>query len=203
LTGLPNRVLLFDRIKQAIAFEKRHNTLLALMVLDLDNFKYVNDSLGHLAGDNILRKVAARLQNCVRQYDTVGRLGGDEFVLLINDASSIQDIVAFAEKVLSVFSEPFDVSGQHIYMTTSIGIAVYPLHGTTIETLLRKADLAMYVAKKSGRNTYRFFSESADAPHTDMKDMRDVRRRTQIGKLTQGDYSTDAVSSSSKEHVIH
>jgi len=185
LTGLPNRVLLFDRIKQAIAFEKRHNTLIALMILDLDNFKNINDTLGHLSGDLVLKRVADRLQNCVRQYDTVGRLGGDEFVLLINDAYTIQDIVVFAEKVLSVFQEPYDILGQQTYVTTSIGVAVYPLQGTTIEMLLRKADLAMYVAKKGGRNTFRFFSDSMDMPDSAMQGMRTVRRMSQLEKLTQ------------------
>lgn len=203
LTGLPNRVLLFDRIKQAFAFEKRHNTLITLMVLDLDNFKNINDTLGHMAGDNILKKVASRLQNCIRQYDTVGRLGGDEFVLLINDACTIQDIVTFAEKVLSVFIEPFDVLGQQTFVTPSIGIAVYPLHGNTIEALLRKADLAMYVAKKAGRNIFRFFSDSMDMPESAMKDMRTVRRMSQMEKISHDAFKSVADSVSLKERLAH
>src|SRR5512133_1026325 len=151
LTGLPNRVLLFDRLKQAFAFDERHNnTLIALMILDLDNFKNINDSMGHLSGDILLKKVATGLQKCMRQYDTVGRLGGDEFVIIINDAGTIKDIIAFIEKVQALFQEPFDILGHTTYVTTSIGVAVFPLHGTTIESLMKKADMAMYVAKKSG-----------------------------------------------------
>lgn len=181
LTGLPNRVLLFDRMKQAFAFEARHNTLIALMILDLDNFKNINDTLGHLSGDILLKKVALGLQKCMRQYDTVGRLGGDEFVIIINDADTVQDIISFAEKVQAIFQTPFDILGQHVYVTTSIGVAVYPLHGSTIETLLKKADIAMYVAKKEGRNTFRFFTDSMDVKSRNQQhDMRTKRRISQM-----------------------
>ncbi len=181
LTGLPNRVLLFDRMKQAFAFEARHNTLIALMILDLDNFKNINDTMGHLAGDILLKKVALGLQKCMRQYDTVGRLGGDEFIIILNDADTVQDIITFAEKIQAIFQEPFDILGQQAYVTTSIGVAVFPLHGSMIETLLKKADMAMYVAKKEGRNTFRFFSDSMDAKHSDqLHGMRTKRRIAQM-----------------------
>jgi len=182
LTGLPNRILLFDRLKQAFAFEKRHNTLIAVMILDLDNFKSINDSMGHLSGDILLKKVSLGLQKCIRQYDTVGRLGGDEFVIIINDAKTIQDIIAFAEKVQAVFQEPFDVLGQQTYVTTSIGVAVFPVHGSSIEMLLKKADMAMYVAKKDGRNTFRFFSDSMYVPGSTQGNARKKRRVSQIEK---------------------
>lgn len=203
LTGLPNRILLFDRLKQAFAFEERHNTLIALMILDLDNFKNINDSLGHLSGDILLKKVALGLQKCVRQYDTVGRLGGDEFVIIINDANTIQDIVAFAEKVASVFREPFDILGQKTYVTASIGVAVFPLHGSTIETLMKKADAAMYVAKKSGRNMFKFFSGSMDAAGSVQENMRTIRRLTQMEKSTLGRFVTPVGSPSAKEQLTH
>lgn len=203
LTGLPNRVLLFDRIKQAFAFEERHKTLVALMILDLDNFKSINDSLGHLSGDILLKKVAFKLQQCMRQYDTVGRLGGDEFVIIINDVSSIQDIIVFTEKIQTVFQEPFDVLGHQAYVTTSIGISVYPLHGSTIENLLIKADLAMYVAKNEGRNTFRLFSETMDLKDATQKSLRSKRRLSLMGAAIKDDYMTSAVPPPSSKTLTH
>jgi diguanylate cyclase (GGDEF)-like protein/PAS domain S-box-containing protein len=185
LTGLPNRVLLFDRLKQSFAFEARHNTLIALMILDLDNFKNVNDTLGHLSGDILLKKIAEGLQKCMRKYDTVGRMGGDEFVLIINDAETIHGIITFAEKIQAVFQKPFDILGHETYVTTSIGVAVCPLHGSTIEELLKKADMAMYLAKKEGRNTFRFYSDSMDIKDSHRQnDMRTKRRLDQMQEYT-------------------
>ena len=180
LTGLPNRVLLFDRMKQSLAFEARHNSLLAIMILDLDNFKSINDTLGHLSGDLLLKKVAQELQKCMRQYDTVGRMGGDEFVIVVNDVNSVQDIVAFAEKVKGVFQRSFEIGERQVQVTTSIGVAVYPLHGTSIEDLLKKADVAMYAAKQSGRNTYHFFYEAMDMDEIGVS-IQKQRRRATIG----------------------
>lgn len=159
LTGLPNRVLLFELMRQSFAFEDRHNKLMALMLLDLDNFKDVNDTLGHLSGDILLKKVAKRLQQCIRKYDTVGRIGGDEFVIVVNDISTVNDIKQFTEKVRGTLQEPFDILGHEIFVTASIGIAIYPVHGTTVKALMKMADIAMYAAKKSGRNEFRFFSD--------------------------------------------
>jgi len=159
LTGLPNRVLLFELMRQSFAFEDRHNKLMALMLLDLDNFKDVNDSLGHLSGDILLKKVAKRLQQCIRKYDTVGRIGGDEFVIVVNDISTVNDIKQFTEKVRGTLQEPFDILGKEILVTASIGIAIYPVHGTTVKALMKMADIAMYAAKRSGRNEFRFFSD--------------------------------------------
>jgi len=203
LTGLPNRVLLFDRLKQAIAFEERHNTLIALMVLDLDNFKNINDTLGHLSGDILLKKVSQGLLKCMRQYDTVGRLGGDEFVIIVNDAKSIQDIITFAEKVQAIFQEPFDILGQPTYVTTSIGVAVFPLHGSSIEALLKKADMAMYVAKKEGRNTFRFFADSMDLKESDQNIMRAKRRITQMKESAEVRLLTHAEPTADKKQVSH
>ena len=203
LTGLPNRVLLFDRMKQAFAFEARHNTLIALMILDLDNFKNINDTMGHLSGDILLKKVAAELQKCIRQYDTVGRLGGDEFVIIINDANTIQDIITFVDKIQAVFQEPFDVLGQKTYVTTSIGVAVYPLHGSTIETLMKKADMAMYVAKKDGRNTFRFFSDSMNAQVSNHEYMRTKRRLARAGKASQHNLFMRIAAPAAKDQLSH
>jgi len=203
LTGLPNRVLLFDRMKQSFAFETRHNTLIALMMLDLDNFKNINDTMGHLSGDILLKKVALGLQKCIRQYDTVGRLGGDEFVLIINDADTIQDIIAFTEQIQMFFLKPFDILGHQTYVTTSIGVAVYPLHGSSIETLLKKADMAMYVAKKNGRNTFRFFSDSMDIEDYTQKNMRAKRRISLMEKSAQNNFFTDFTGSLNEETKDH
>ncbi|MDA8427752.1 MAG: diguanylate cyclase [Geobacteraceae bacterium] len=203
LTGLPNRVLLFDRMKQAFAFEARHNTLMALMILDLDNFKNINDTMGHLSGDILLKKVAGELQKCIRQYDTVGRLGGDEFVIIVNDANTIQDIITFADKIRAVFQEPFDVLGQNTYVTTSIGVAVYPLHGSTIETLMKKADMAMYVAKKDGRNTFRFFSDTMNAQVSNHEYMRTKRRIAHTGKSPQHNLLMRTAAPAVKDQLSH
>lgn len=204
LTGLPNRILLFDRMKQAFAFEARHNTLIALMILDLDNFKTINDTLGHLSGDILLKKVALGLQKCMRQYDTVGRLGGDEFVIIINDADTVQDIITFAEKVLAIFQSPFDILGQQTYVTTSIGVAVYPHHGSTIESLLKKADMAMYVAKKEGRNTFRFFTDSMDIRISGQQtDMRTKRRIAQMERSSLNNLLSPDNSMPKKGQLVH
>lgn len=160
LTGLPNRVLLFELMKQSCAFEDRHNRMLALMLLDLDNFKQINDTMGHLSGDILLKKVARRLQSCMRQYDAVGRLGGDEFVVMANDIAMVNDIVRFTEKLLASFEKPFDILGTPVMMTASIGVAIYPLHATSVKSLLKMADSAMYASKKAGRNLFRFYSDS-------------------------------------------
>lgn len=177
LTGLPNRVLLFELMRQSFAFEDRHNKLMALMLLDLDNFKDVNDTLGHLSGDILLKKVAKRLQQCTRKYDTVGRIGGDEFVIVVNDISTVNDIRLFTEKVRGTLQEPFDILGQAITVTASIGIAIYPVHGTTVRALMKMADIAMYAAKKSGRNEFRFFSDEM-APIG--KQQSSLRRRANL-----------------------
>jgi diguanylate cyclase (GGDEF)-like protein len=199
LTGLPNRVLLFDRLKQALAFEARHNTLLAVMIVDLDNFKTINDTMGHLSGDVLLKNVAQELQKCMRQYDTVGRLGGDEFVIIVNDVSSIQDIITFAEKVKGVFQKPFDIVGQQTYVSSSIGVAVYPLHGSDINTLLKKADMAMYAAKRDGRNTFRFFFDALDANGSDQSVTQSRRPSTEgIDLLFRSFISEDEAKQ--KEH---
>jgi diguanylate cyclase (GGDEF)-like protein/PAS domain S-box-containing protein len=157
LTDLPNRILLNDRLTQALALARRHQQKLALLFLDLDHFKNVNDSLGHAIGDRLLQSVAERLLACVRSSDTVSRQGGDEFVILLSEVARPEDAAASAEKILLALSMPHRIDQQDLHLAASIGVVTYPEDGTEAETLLKHADLAMYRAKDSGRNTYRRF----------------------------------------------
>lgn len=159
LTGLPNRNLLYDRLNHALAYENRHRELLAVMLIDLDNFKVINDTLGHSSGDILLLEVANRLQHSVRQYDTVARLGGDEFVILLTDVEHIRSLAGISDKILTLFKQPFSIMDHEIFVTASIGIAIYPADGVTADILLKNADTAMYQAKELGRNGYQFFTE--------------------------------------------
>ncbi len=156
LTGLPNRVMLTERIEFALAMAQRHQSIFALLFLDLDRFKQINDSLGHLFGDRVLVDVAERLKTCVRQVDTVARLGGDEFVVLLNqtDARGAETI---ARRVLEVLAEPFVLDGMAFSVTASIGIALYPNDGDTMNDLIKNADAAMYRVKERGRAGLRFY----------------------------------------------
>ena len=157
LTDLPNRVLLNDRLHEAIALSSRHQRKLAVLFLDLDRFKNVNDSLGHAVGDGLLRSVGRRLFTCVRSSDTVSRLGGDEFVLLLWEVTQAQDAVITADKILRSLREPHHVNQHELYITGSIGIVTYPDDGIEVETLMKKADVAMYHAKDTGGDKYQFF----------------------------------------------
>jgi diguanylate cyclase (GGDEF)-like protein/PAS domain S-box-containing protein len=160
LTGLPNRRMLLDRLDQALSQAKRHERALAVMFLDLDNFKKINDTLGHDAGDELLKEVAVRLKTCVRSGDTVARQGGDEFIIVLAEITEPGDAARVAEKILVVLAAPVLVAEQALQATTSIGIAVYPVNGTDdVREILKKADKAMYEAKVAGRNGYRFFSD--------------------------------------------
>jgi diguanylate cyclase (GGDEF)-like protein/PAS domain S-box-containing protein len=157
LTNLPNRVLLNDRVNQAIALAKRSNTNPALLFLDLDKFKHINDSLGHAVGDQLLQAVSERLVHCVRTSDTVSRHGGDEFVILLANERRPADAALAAEKILLALSTPFVIEGQQLHTSTSIGISVFPLDGMDTADLIKNADTAMYHAKERGRNNYQFF----------------------------------------------
>jgi diguanylate cyclase (GGDEF)-like protein/PAS domain S-box-containing protein len=159
LTDLPNRILLQDRLNQAMALAHRHAQQLAVLFLDVDRFKNVNDSLGHDVGDSLLVLVAQRLLSCVRSSDTVSRQGGDEFVILLPELIRGQDAAIRAEKILAVLSAPYTINSHSVHVTASIGIVVYPDDGIDAETLLKNADFAMYHAKESGRNNYQFFRE--------------------------------------------
>lgn len=157
LTGLPNRVLLIERIEQAIKLAQRHRKLIALLFLDLDHFKHINDSLGHKVGDQVLQSVAERLQKAVRMTDTVCRQGGDEFVVLLTDLDRPQEAADIAGKICKVLSEPHDIEGHELHSTSSIGISIYPNDGDGVSQLIQSADTAMYHAKDKGRNNYQFF----------------------------------------------
>ena len=157
LTNLPNRLLLNDRLTQATTLARRHQQKLAVLFLDLDRFKYINDSLGHDIGDRLLQAVTQRLLACVRSTDTVSRQGGDEFVILLSEISHAQDADVCAEKILSALSMPYDIGQHALYVTGSIGIATYPNDGADADSLLKRADAAMYSAKQGGRNSYQFF----------------------------------------------
>jgi diguanylate cyclase (GGDEF)-like protein len=157
LTGLPNRMLLDDRIGQAIAAAQRHRDKLAVMFIDLDNFKRVNDTLGHPVGDQLLQSVAKRLVACVRGLDTVSRPGGDEFVVLLPEVRRPEDAAIIAAKILAAMAEPFSIDRHELRVTASIGIGIYPDDGPDAETIVKNADIAMYQAKENGRHCYRFF----------------------------------------------
>lgn len=160
LTGLPNRVLLLERLTHAIGMAKRHRKKTALLFVDLDKFKLVNDAFGHEVGDQLLRDVAADITSCVRATDTVSRHGGDEFVILLTEIEERLDAAHIAEKLLAKFSKPHTKDGHQLDITLSVGISVYPESGVDAETLMRNADSAMYLAKKSGRNSYQFFGQA-------------------------------------------
>ena len=164
LTGLPNRTLLAERLARAVVRARRHDTRVAVLFLDLDRFKDVNDSLGHAAGDRILKAAAARLLTTVRETDTVARLGGDEFTVVLEDLSSIAIAEEVAQKILVAFGEPLELDGRgDVVISPSIGISLYPDHGLVPTDLLKFADTAMYEAKDRGRNTYQFYTEAMDA----------------------------------------
>jgi diguanylate cyclase (GGDEF)-like protein len=163
LTGLPNRVLLADRLRQAIARASRHQMRFAVLVVDLDRFKAINDSLGHIAGDELLQEVARRLSGLLRKEDSLARLGGDEFVLLIHEVSTPQDAEEVARKVLSQVALPVQLAGLDVHVSPSVGICLCQDDGVDSETLLQHADAAMYHAKKKGRNTFQFFAPAMNA----------------------------------------
>jgi diguanylate cyclase (GGDEF)-like protein/PAS domain S-box-containing protein len=163
LTGLPNRVLFFDRLQQTLAQAGRRATVAAVMFLDLDRFKVVNDTLGHAVGDDLLRQVAQRLSACTRMGDTVARFSGDEFVLIVNDLHGSEDARHIAQKVLLAFADPFRVGGHEIFVSTSIGISMFPSDSDDEQALLKNADTAMYRAKESGRNNFQFYTREMNA----------------------------------------
>jgi len=164
LTNLPNRALFRDRLTQALAQAHRSGSMLAIMFLDLDRFKLINDSLGHAMGDLLLKQVAHRLAACVRASDTVGRLGGDEFGILLETLHSASDANLVAQKIGQSFSEPFRLDDSERYVTTSIGISLYPTDGQEENQLIKAADSAMYRAKQTGRNNFHFFADEIRAP---------------------------------------
>jgi diguanylate cyclase (GGDEF)-like protein/PAS domain S-box-containing protein len=163
LTTLPNRLLFKDRVSVAISHAQRHDARVAVLFLDLDRFKVINDSLGHNIGDQLLQAVAARVQSCVRDSDTVARLGGDEFTLLLPELSHPEDAALVSQKILEAVRYPFHIEGREFYITTSIGISIFPEDGVDAETLIKSADTAMYQAKEQGRDNYQLFNAVVNA----------------------------------------
>jgi diguanylate cyclase (GGDEF)-like protein/PAS domain S-box-containing protein len=177
LTGLPNRMLLSDRVGQAIALAPRRDNKIAVLFLDLDGFKHVNDSLGHPIGDKLLQSVARRLVDCVRTSDTVSRQGGDEFVVLLSDAERWQDAAVTARRILRSVAEVHAFDRYDLHITTSIGISIYPDDGLDAETLIKNADTAMYHAKENGRQGYQFFTPAMNVRAVERQAIEEGLRR--------------------------
>ncbi|MHB1942428.1 MAG: putative bifunctional diguanylate cyclase/phosphodiesterase [Acidiferrobacteraceae bacterium] len=182
LTGLPNRVLFNDRLTQAISSARRRHEQLAVLFLDLDRFKNINDSLGHIVGDKLLQQVAQRLITCVRSSDTVSRQGGDEFVILLSDIEHAEDAGRRAENMLSVLADPHSVAGHDLNITTSIGISIYPSDGDDAETLIKNADAAMYHAKQTLGDKYQFFRQDMNDRAVERQSLEAALRRAVAGQ---------------------
>lgn len=174
LTNLPNRFLALDRLSQLVAMAKRNAERVAILFIDLDEFKKINDTLGHNTGDKALIEAAKRLKSLVREEDTVGRLGGDEFIVLLRGFTDAKDTLTTAESLLRAFRQPLNIDDREIVLTLSVGIAIYPDNGKTPSKLLQNADIAMYQAKHLGRNTYSYFNESMN---TDLSRRLDVEEQ--------------------------
>jgi len=185
LTGLPNRNLLWDRIDGACARAQRYGSFVAIAFLDLDNFKLVNDSLGHTVGDHLLCAVAARLQGALRATDTVARQGGDEFVLVLSDQKSEQSVSAELQRIVASFSKAFAVDGKDVFITASVGVALYPQDAKDPETLMKSAELAMYRTKEAGRNSYQLFTLEMQTSVTERLALEGMLRRA----LERGEFS--------------
>lgn len=177
LTDLPNRTLFYDRLTQAIAHCRRHNKYLAVMFMDLDSFKLINDTMGHDMGDRLLKAIGERLGGIIRESDTVARIGGDEFTILLPNLSYQVDSALVAEKIIKSFKEPFYLDNREFYVTASIGISVFPLDGEDVKTLVKHADIAMYQAKGQGRNTYCYFKPAMNEKSVLRVDLENSLRR--------------------------
>jgi len=184
LTGLPNRTLLQDRLALAIAGARRSGTTVAVLFLDLDHFKVINDSLGHTVGDEVLKDVAVRLRGCLREGDTVGRLGGDEFIIVLPDAGTAQDVAVVADRIIQSMAAPLHVKGREFTVSPSIGISLFPEDGEDVERLIKNADAAMYQAKAAGRRALRFFTTSMDAQLNERLNLEaNIRRALDLGEF--------------------
>ena len=177
LTGLPNRMLLNDRVGQAIALAQRHEKQVAVLFLDLDGFKHINDSLGHPIGDKLLQSIAKRLVDCVRGSDTVSRQGGDEFVVLLSEVEQSEDAAIAARRMLQAVAEAHSIDQHDLHVTTSIGVSVYPDDGLDAETLIKNADTAMYQAKENGRQSYQFFKPAMNVRAVERQSIEESLRR--------------------------
>jgi diguanylate cyclase (GGDEF)-like protein/PAS domain S-box-containing protein len=177
LTGLPNRMLLNDRVNQAIGLAPRHSKRVAVLFLDLDGFKHINDSLGHPIGDKLLQSIAKRLVSCVRSSDTVSRQGGDEFVVLLSEMEKQEDAAISAMRILEAVAEAHSIDHHDLHLTASIGVSVYPDDGLDAETLIKNADTAMYQAKENGRQTYQFFKPAMNVRAVERQSIEESLRR--------------------------
>ena len=186
LTGLPNRRLFQDRIEQGLHKTARSDTKLALLSLDIDNFKAVNDSLGHQLGDKFLAEAAVRMSRCIRETDTLARLGGDEFVVIMSDLDEPSRIIhQVRDRILEVMSEPFELASSTVYVSASIGVAIFPDDATDIDGLIRNADSAMYVAKREGRNRLHYFTSQMQ---------EDINRKLYLADELRSALSRDELS---------
>lgn len=196
LTGLPNRILFQDRLQQAVSRSLRTNKPGAVLFLDLDRFKIINDSLGHQIGDELLIKVAERLSTLLRKEDTLARLGGDEFTLIIELLDGVEQAELVADKILHAFSEPFQPGDFKLEITTSIGISLFPRDGTDVDTLTKQADIAMYSAKEAGRNRYRLFTQDLTSNDYELfsleQDLRRALPRNELSLVYQPQFSLDS-----------
>jgi diguanylate cyclase (GGDEF)-like protein/PAS domain S-box-containing protein len=163
LTGLPNRLLFSDRLSQRLADSRRYNHVTAVMFIDLDRFKFVNDTMGHNIGDMLLREVSARLSTCLRDVDTIARMGGDEFTIILSDIHSVESVTQVARRALDAMAEKFVYDGREVYISGSMGISLYPNDGLDAETLVRNADAAMYRAKEYGGNNYQMYTQELNS----------------------------------------
>ena len=177
LTGLPNRMLLNDRLSQAIVSAPRHSNIVAVLFLDLDGFKHINDSLGHSIGDKLLQSIARRLVGCVRGSDTVSRQGGDEFIVLLSELAQSEDAAVSAGRVLQALAEAHSIDRHDLHITASIGVSVYPDDGPDAETLVKNADTAMYQAKENGRQSYQFFKPVMNVRAVERQSIEEHLRR--------------------------
>lgn len=182
LTDLPNRMQLYDRITQAIALAKRRQTKLAVLFMDLDRFKIVNDTLGHAVGDELLRSVAQRLTSAIRSSDTVSRHGGDEFILLLSEVSPMETFSLTVEKIHKLITAPYCIADNDLHIGATIGISIFPDDGEDTETLIRNADTAMYHAKESGRNKYQFFHREMHAREMERQGIESSLRQALYGR---------------------
>jgi diguanylate cyclase (GGDEF)-like protein/PAS domain S-box-containing protein len=177
LTKLPNRVLFRDRMNQALSYAQRRRQMVAMLFLDLDRFKIINDTLGHAVGDKLLQGVSQRLRECLRKEDTVARLGGDEFMLLLNGINQIEDVARISEKILNTVRPPYQIDSHELYINTSIGISLYPHDGEDAETLVKNADIALYRAKERGRNNYQFYASTMNEKAIEQLEVENKLRR--------------------------
>jgi diguanylate cyclase (GGDEF)-like protein len=184
LTGLPNRILLNDRLGQAVALAERHGSQIAVLFLDMNGFKHINDSLGHSFGDKLLQSIGARLANCVRAPDTVSRYGGDEFVILLSEVRQPEDAAVAATRLLQALAETYSIDQHDLHIGTSIGVSIYPDDGLDVETLIKNADTAMYQAKENGHQSYQFFRSAMNVRAVERQSIEEQLRhaleRTQL-----------------------